>query len=141
VGIHRRHVGTGGVSGSPLIVATALRDWHTNFAWVVVVANGLAGAWVLAANWIEPLRVKSMWWFVIAAELTLFVQVTLGVAIVAGEDIEAPQFHMLYGFAALITVAIIYSYRQQVSDQLYLLYGLGGLFLMGLAIRAMFITA
>ena len=67
-------------------------------------------------------------------------QVTLGVAIVASEDIEAPQFHMLYGFAALITVGIIYSYRQQVSEHLYLLYGLGGLFLMGLAIRAMFIS-
>jgi hypothetical protein len=36
-------------------------------------------------------------------------------------------------------VAIIYSYRHQLAQYLYLLYGLGGLFVMGLAIRAMFI--
>ena len=122
-----------------LIVASALRDWHENFAWVVIIANGIAGLWVLAANWIDSLRVRPMWWFVVVAELTIFVQVALGVGMVAGEDIEAPQFHMFYGFVAIITVAIIYSYRQQVSEHLYLLYGFGGLFLMGLAIRAMFI--
>lgn len=127
------------MSQPTLIAAAALRDWHANFAWVVVIANGLAGAWVLAANWVEPLRVRPMWWFVVAAELTIFVQVGLGVGIVAAEDIEAPQFHMFYGFVAIITVAIIYSYRQQVSQHMYLLYGFGGLFLMGLAIRAMFI--
>ena len=69
------------------LAATALLDWHTNFAWVVVVANGLAGAWVLAANWVEPLRVRPMWWFVVVAELTIFVQVALGVGLVAIEDL------------------------------------------------------
>ena len=56
---------------------------------------------------------------------------------VAGQDIEAPEFHMFYGFVALISVGIIYSYRDQLRHRLYLLYGLGGLFLMGLGIRAM----
>ena len=64
-------------------------------------------------------------------------QAILGVGLVAGEDIEAPQFHMFYGFIAIIAVAIIYSYRQQMPDRVLLLYGLGGLFLMGLGIRAM----
>jgi hypothetical protein len=43
---------------------------------------------------------------------------------------------MFYGFVALITVGIVYSYRQQMAQWKYLLYGLGGLFLMGLALRA-----
>jgi hypothetical protein len=69
----------------------------------------------------------------------VFVQVGLGVGLVAGQDIKAPQFHMFYGFVAIIAVGIIYSYRQQLRHRLYLLYGLGGLFVMGLAIRAMLV--
>ena len=46
---------------------------------------------------------------------------------------------MFYGFVAIIAVAIIYSYRAQMAKHLYLLYGLGGLFLMGLGIRAMLV--
>ena len=37
---------------------------------------------------------------------------------------------------ALFAVAIIYSYRGQLKGRLYLLYGAGGFFLMGLALRA-----
>jgi hypothetical protein len=62
--------------------------------------------------------------------------VAAGVAIVSSEDIDPPQFHMFYGFVALITVGIVYSYRQQLAQWKYLLYGGGGLFLMGLALRA-----
>ena len=36
-------------------------------------------------------------------------------------------------------MAIIYSYRPQLRHRLYLLYGLGSLFLMGLGIRAMLV--
>ncbi len=48
-----------------------------------------------------------------------------------------PDFHAFYGFVAIIAVAIIYSYRSQMQHRRYLLYGLGSLFVMGLAIRAM----
>ena len=61
----------------------------------------------------------------------------LGVALVNTEKIDPPQFHMFYGFVALIAVAIIYSYRTSMLRRRYLLYGFGGLFLMGLGIRAM----
>jgi hypothetical protein len=37
---------------------------------------------------------------------------------------------------AIAAVGIIYSYRPQLQPYVYLLYGLGGLFIMGLAIRA-----
>lgn len=114
-----------------------LRDAHVLWAWVVVVANGLAGAWSLAAHWSAGLRAPALWWFTVAAELAIFVEVGIGVGLVAGQGFEADQFHMFYGFVALITVAIVYSYRQQLRHRLHLLYGLGGLFLMGLAIRAM----
>jgi hypothetical protein len=114
-------------------------DAHAALAWAVVVANGLAGLWALGAHRLPVLRHRSLWWFTLAAELTIVAQVILGVVLVAVEDRTAPQFHMFYGFVALASVGIIYSYRQQLAAHVYLLYGLGGLFLMGLAIRAMVI--
>ena len=53
---------------------------------------------------------------------------------------EAPQFHMFYGFVAIIAVGIIYSYKNQIARRyLYLLYGGGGIFIMGLGIRALLV--
>ena len=67
-------------------------------------------------------------------------QVGLGVGLVAGQKLKAPKFHLFYGFVAIIAVGILYSYRQQIRHRLYLLYGGGGLFVMGLGIRAMLVA-
>jgi hypothetical protein len=123
------------------VIATVLRDVHTAFAWFVIVGNGLAGAWALSAHWLERLRGRALWWFTTVVELAIFVQVALGVGLVAGQGIEAPKFHMFYGFVAIMAVGIIYSYRQQLLPHRYLLYGFGGLFLMGLGIRALLVGA
>ncbi|KAA0234731.1 MAG: hypothetical protein EDR02_08705 [Actinobacteria bacterium] len=121
------------------VLAVSLLDLHANWAWVVIIGNALAGAWALAAHWVPALRLRALWWFVAIAEITIFVQVAMGVGLVAGQGIEAPQFHMFYGFVAIIAVGIIFAYRNQLEGWQYLLYGLGGLFLMGLGIRAMIV--
>ena len=107
----------------------------------MILANGLAGVWALAASKLPSLRTRALWWFTVIAELTVFVQVILGVQLVAGEKMEAPQFHMFYGFVAIIAIGILYSYRQQMRHRLYQLYGFGGLFIMGLGIRALLVGA
>ena len=104
-----------------------------------MIGNGLAGAWALAAHWATALRTRALWWFTTAVEVAIFVQVGLGVAAMQVEDYEPRQFHMFYGFVALVAVGILYSYRAQLRQRLYLLYGFGGLFLMGLGIRAMLV--
>jgi hypothetical protein len=76
---------------------------------------------------------------VVLVEVAIAVQVMLGVIMVAGQGLEAPPFHMFYGFVALIAVAILYSYRFQIRAWQYLLYGFGSLFLMGLGIRAVLV--
>lgn len=119
--------------------ALMLVDLHTSWAWFMIIANGLAGLWALTAHRVVALRTRALWWFTALAELTVFVQVGLGVAIVNRDKLEFPQFHAFYGFVAIIAVAIIYSYRNQMKHKLYLLYGLGGLFLMGLGIRALLV--
>jgi hypothetical protein len=103
----------------------------------VIIGNGLAGVWALAANWQTGLRTRALWWFTAFVELAVLVQVALGVQLVAGENMKVPQFHMFYGFVAIIAMTIIYSYRHQLRHRLYLLYGFGGLFVMGLGIRAL----
>lgn len=113
---------------------------HADFAWVVVVTNAVVGLWALAAHYRRSLRGRWLWPATVAAEVTIFLQVALGVAMVAGQGREVAQFHAFYGFVAIATVGIIYSYRQQVAPHIYLLYGLGGLFLMGLALRALTIS-
>ncbi|HEY0521118.1 MAG TPA: hypothetical protein VGC84_16640 [Ilumatobacteraceae bacterium] len=105
----------------------------------MIVGNGLAGAWALGANWLEQMRTRALWWFIAIAELTVFVQVTLGVILVNKYKFRFPKFHAFYGFVAIIAVAIIYSYRIQMKHRLYLLYGFGSLFIAGLGIRAMLV--
>jgi len=122
-------------------VLASIVDIHTEWAWMVILSNAVAGCWSLGAHWLKPLRVRAMWWFVVAAEITIFVQVALGVSMVAGQGLKSPPFHMFYGFVAIITVAILYSYRNQLRAWQYLLYGGGSLFLMGLGIRAVLVGA
>lgn len=121
------------------MLSTSLLEFHTSWAWIVIIANGLAGLWALSAHKITQLRTRALWWFTGLAQLTIFVQVALGVILVNKQKLEFPAFHAFYGFVAIIAVAIIYSYRFQLKSRMYLLYGGGGLFLMGLGIRAMLV--
>ena len=119
--------------------ALMLVDLHQSWAWFVIISNGLAGLWSLGAHKIESLRTRALWWFTLLAELTMFVQVVLGVILVNKYKLEFPEFHAFYGSTAIIAIAIIYSYRNQMKHKLYLLYGCGGLFVMGLGIRALLV--
>jgi hypothetical protein len=124
----------------PVPVLASLLDVHIAWAWVVIISNGLAGVWSLGAHWRPWLRTRALWWFTVFAEFSVFVQVALGVGMVAGQKLKAPKFHLFYGFVAIIAVGILFGYRDQMRHRLYLLYGGGGLFMMGLAIRAMLVA-
>ncbi len=113
---------------------------HGVWAWVVVGSNAIAGFWALAAHRNEALRKRALWIFTAAAQIAIGIQVMLGVLALNIEDKPIGQFHMFYGFVAFATVGIIYSYRQQLEEWTYLLYGFGGLFLMGLGLRAIFLN-
>jgi hypothetical protein len=99
----------------------------------------MAGLWALAALRLAGLRTRSMWWFTAIAEAAVFVQVGLGIGLVSGQHLKVAKFHIFYGALAVASVGIIYSYRDRLRHRLYLLYGLGGLFVMGLGIRAVLV--
>ncbi len=120
-----------------ILLDATLRDVHAGWSWVMIAGNGVAGVWALAAARLPALRLRALWWVTASAEVAVLVQVCLGTMLVAGQDLKASQLHMFYGFVALIAVGIVYSYRQQLRHRLYLLYGFGGLFVMGLGLRAL----
>jgi hypothetical protein len=121
-----------------IVLATVLQV-HKAWSWVMIIGNGMAGVWALAAHKVPSLRSRALWWFTVVVEISVFIQVMLGVWMVNKQKIEPPQFHLFYGFIGIIAVGIIYAYRSQMHHRLYLLYGFGGLFIMGLGIRAILV--
>ncbi|HEX6313197.1 MAG TPA: hypothetical protein VF152_16410 [Acidimicrobiia bacterium] len=118
----------------------ALDAFHEGFGYVVIVANGGAGA-VGVAAWLLPrLRGRWLWIFTIAAEVAILVEVIVGVILFAATDATADRlrFHMFYGFLMFLTVGLAYQYRDSLQGRLEMFYGLVGLFIMGLGIRAVF---
>ena len=112
---------------------------HRFWGYVSIVVNGLAGLYCLAAWKWKHLRGKPVWIVTAIAEVAILIQVALGTILVAGDKgyrHSVPRFHMFYGFVIFITVGLLYQYRRQMRGRLELLYGLGGLFIMGLGIRA-----
>ncbi len=112
-------------------------DFHETWGYGTIIANAVAGLFMLAAWKLAPLR-KVAWWGVGAAQVAVLVQVATGVALVAVDEIDPPSFHMFYGFVAFLTVGLLYAYRYvwRARGWMELAYGLGGLFLMGVGIRA-----
>jgi hypothetical protein len=126
---------------SPNVLGSLL-DVHIAWAWVLIISNGLAGIWSLSAHWVVGLRTRALVWFTVFSQVAVFIQVALGVGLIAGQKLSAPQFHLFYGFVAIIAVGILYSYRDApwMQHRLYQWYGAGGLFVMGLGIRAMLVA-
>lgn len=118
-----------------------LASLHTVLGWMVVAANGFVGVWALAAHWVDAMRSRLLWTATAAAQVALGAQVVLGVVFQQTSGRQAPGIHQFYGFLTLISVAILYSYRFQIPKWRYLLYGFGGLFIMGLALRAVILPA
>jgi hypothetical protein len=113
---------------------------HSAMAWVVIFATGSAGAWATLAHWFEGMRVRGLWLAQHVSHALVVTQVVLGSIIVGFGDVEADQTHTFYGFLTFVGVGLIVGYRH-LSEYKYLLYGLGGLFIMGLSIRALLLDA
>ena len=120
---------------------SGLHDAHEIIGWVLIVTNAISGAWCLAAYQWPSLRGRPVWVGVIIAQLTTFVQAMVGAVLSRQEGVVLDDMHALYGFSAIIAVAIIYSYRTSpfMKGKELVLYGFGGLFIMGLGLRNLFL--
>lgn len=116
-----------------------IHDLHEIGGWLVIAANGAVGVWALAAHRWAELRRRPGWIAVGVAQMFVVAQALTGVVVQLGRDGAGGQ-HELYGFAAFASVGIIFAYRNEMRDRLYLLYGLGSLWLTGLGIRAVLLV-
>lgn len=114
-----------------------MRDVHLVNAWILIGLNAVAGIWCLAAYRWPNVGGRPMWITVIVAQVSTFTQAVFGALLAKQEDIEINDMHMLYGFSAMVAVGIMYSYRGSpfMKGKSTLLYGFGGLFIMGLGLR------
>ena len=115
-----------------------LFHFHQVWGYVAIVLNAIAGVVALIAWRWRSARGKYVWTLTIIAEGALMLQVLVGTILVASKDYVAPRFHMFYGFVSFISIGLLYSYRYvwRAKGWMELAYGLGGLFIMGLGIRA-----
>jgi hypothetical protein len=121
---------------------TALHDAHVVAGWFLIISNAVVGCWALIAQYVVQIRHRVLWWATLVAQLSTIVVAVIGAVIVNRNGVELDSFHALYGFSTIFAVAILYSYRNSpfIADKIYLLYGCGGLFIMGLGIRNLFLS-
>jgi hypothetical protein len=115
---------------------SALRDFHDVWGYVAIIGNALAGVVALIAWRAQRLRGRSVWVVTIVAEAMMLIEVLTGVILVASDEYKVADFHMFYGFLIFLTVGLAYQYRDSMRGRTELLYGLVGLFIMGLGLRA-----
>ncbi len=118
---------------------SGLREVHEVNGWLLVGLNAFAGVWCLAAYRFARIRGRVMWSAVIVAQLTTFSQAIVGALLANRDEVELGDMHALYGFSAIIAVGIMYSYVTSpfLKGKELLLYGFGGIFIMGLGLRNM----
>ena len=116
-----------------------MKSVHLWLGWFVVAANAFVGVWALAAHWRNELQRKELFTATWIAWGAISLQVSVGALLIGDAEPEPPQIHYFYGALCIAAVAIIYSYRPQVEQWQFLLYGAGNLFVAGLALRAMFL--
>jgi hypothetical protein len=108
-----------------------------------MITNAGAGAWCLWAHVERRVRSRYLWWAVIVAQSTVFIEAFLGVAVQKVDDVKPPDLHVLYAASAIVAVAILYGYRSTspwVKEREFLVYSLGSFFIMGLGIRELFLV-
>lgn len=119
-----------------------MSELHEVNAWLLIGLNAVMGVWCLLAYQFSALCGRSMWVGVIIAQLTIFVQAVAGAVLSKRDGVVLDDMHALYGFSAIVAVAILYSYRTSpfMKGKELLLYGFGGLFIMGLGLRNLYLV-
>ena len=85
--------------------------------------NAMAGVWGILLDRESIKSTRFFWIAIVAAQIIVFAQAIVGVALQSKEDIETDDFHYLYGFSMIIAIAILYGYRNTIGNKKFLLYG------------------
>ena len=98
-------------------VLASLRNTHEVVAWLMILLNGASGIWSLQAHRNKQFRIAGLSWVTAIAQTTVIVHLFSGIAAASAENIEVPKFHLLYWSAAVLSVGVIYGYRNQLESR------------------------
>lgn len=116
-----------------------LLRFHHDMAYAAIAVNFGAGIWMLLSlkfkHW---KRYKYFYTPVYAGWLAICVQGFLGISLyMSGYEVDQEKgFHYFYGFIAMMTAAILYSYTKTLGSKKILIYGISSLFLAGIGTRS-----
>ena len=119
-----------------------LLTFHKTWGYVAIALNAIAGVVALVAWRWRRYRGRWVWITTIIAEAAILLQVIIGAIVVAAHNDYATEggakfkLHMFYGFLVFLTIGLAYQYRDSMRGRHEMFYGLVGLFIMGLGIRA-----
>lgn len=102
--------------------------------------TAVAGVWALAAMRRAALAGRALWATVAVSFGVVALNVVAASVLAARYDWPFPPLHLPYEFSGLVAIAIVYSYGKQMPTRRLAIYGGGCLFLMGLALRALFMS-
>lgn len=120
-----------------------LLRFHHDWAYGTILINASAGIWMLISLKYKQLcRKKYFLWPVYFGWLAVAIQVFLGISLYMNDyHVEHGKgFHYFYGFIALMTASVLFSYRNSLGSKKVLIYGISSLFLAGLGIRTALIV-
>lgn len=116
-----------------------LLRFHHDWAYASIAINLFAGILMLISlKFVDLKRRKYFFTPVYFGWLAISVQSLLGISLyMSGEKVDPSKgFHYFYGFIAIMTAGIIYSYSRTLGKKKILIYGISSLFLAGLGIRS-----
>lgn len=89
---------------------------HETFAFVALTANVLAAGWG-AFVWWRGIVSRAFWWLLRAAQVTVVVQVLLGLVLLAEGHRPPDELHYLYAVIPLIVAVVTEAMRVGASQR------------------------
>jgi hypothetical protein len=89
---------------------------HETFAFVTLAANVVAAAWG-AFVWSRGIPSRAFWWVLRVAQLSVVIQVILGLALLAGGHRPVDDLHYLYAVIPLIVAVVTEAMRLGASQR------------------------
>ena len=112
--------------------------FHDRFAVSVILYMFVLGVWGIISYFRKVGVTGSYRGTLVIGELMLLTQGALGISLVFSGYRPADSLHFVYGGLSVFVLPLLMSYvRVRPKHQGPLIYGLGAIFIMGLAVRAM----
>lgn len=111
---------------------------HDRFAVSIVLFMAIVGVWGIVAYFRKSGVTSNYRGTLVIGELMLVMQGIFGITLVLSGDRPGQSLHFLYGGLSVFILPLLMNYvHVRPKRQGPLIYGIGALFITGLAIRAM----